>query len=51
MKKVYESPAVEKMEFNYKETVVASNQCGTPVYAQDIGPGTDTCWKEGEILD
>ena len=28
MKKEYESPKAEKMEFNYSETVVASNGCG-----------------------
>lgn len=29
MKKEYESPKAEKVEFDYEEVVVASNQCRT----------------------
>jgi len=28
MKKTYEKPKAEKLEFNYTETVLASNGCG-----------------------
>ena len=51
MKEKYIAPVAEKLEFDYTETVVASNQCGTPVYARDFGPENPDCFVEGTILD
>ena len=51
MKETYIAPMAEKLEFNYAETVVASDQCGTPVYAQDLGPDSGDCFQEGTIAD
>ncbi len=42
MKKNYETPKVEKMEFNYSETVVASNGCGNKHVVGDQFP-KDMC--------
>jgi len=58
MKKNYETPKVEKMEFNYSETVVASNGCGNqhtvtdtfeegPNCSSRILPGTYYVSNEG----
>ena len=42
MKKNYESPKAEKMEFNYSETVVASGGCGNKHMVGDKFP-EDPC--------
>ena len=39
MKKIYESPVAEKIEFRYADQVVASNDTGY----RPIWPGVPTC--------
>ena len=46
MKKIYEQPMAEKIEFNYRETIVASGNNDTPglVLKRQSG-GNNGCWS------
>ena len=49
MKRVYTSPEVEKLEFNYAETVVASDKCAAGVQRY-TDEGYD-CYSEPDGFD
>ena len=46
MKKEYDSPKAEKVEFDYAEVVVASNQCRTGGEYSEVGAGCNTSHSE-----
>ena len=51
MKKIYETPSVEKISFQYREQIVASNECGWKW--TNIGTATTPCsdWKPEEQVN
>ena len=50
MKKKYEAPKAEKLEFDYKETVTASNgSCSGGIYRMFVENYTNCHEKETEV--